>query len=115
MMAVIKPLTCFFKLCTFNHLCNLKQRRLSKIIHFGQFSNYSSSGSFRKLSGRVAGSITHSFAVSLQFRKLPEAFRKGCRKVTGCHFFMWVPEASGRIPEALPEEKLACHISTRST
>ena len=85
------------------------------MVHFGQFSNYSSSGSFRKYTGSVTGSITYSFAVSLQFRKLPEAFRKGCRKVTGCHFFMWVPEASGRIPEALPEEKLACHISTRST
>ena len=39
------------------------------MVHLGQFSNYSSSGSFRKYTGSVTGSITIC-AVSLQFRKL---------------------------------------------
>ena len=84
------------------------------MIGFGVFSISSNSGSFRKETGRVTGSVTDSFSVSPQFRKLPEAFRKGYRKLTGYSFFMWVPEASGRFPEALPEEKFALAISTRS-
>ena len=81
---------------------------------FDVFSVSSSSGSFRKVTGRVTGSVTDSFSVSPQFRKLPEAFRKGYRKLIGYSLFMWVPEASGRFPEALPEEKFALAISTSS-
>ena len=62
-----------------------------------------SSGRFRKVSGRVAGRLFRFLSVMLQFRKVPEGFRKGCRKVVSSSDFGAVPEGSGRIPEAISE------------
>ena len=59
---------------------------------------------------RVTGSGTACFAVSQQFRKLPEAFRKGYRKVISYLFFYVGSEASGSFPEAVPEAILQSRI-----
>ena len=77
MMSAIKPLTRKVNSCHATIECYWHRLLGAKTLHW--FS-YRSSGRSRKLSGRVTGRGNMAHVEVLQFRKVPEGFRKGNRK-----------------------------------
>ena len=91
-----KPLTHNGKPSIFYYPCQQKRNTLSQIEHF-QFSRVLEDSGRKPEADRKADL---PFFVLLQFRKLPEGFRKAYRKRTRELSFYAGP---GRFPEGFPE------------
>ena len=77
-------------------------RKLTRIFHFRR-----SSGRFRKVSGRLSGSLFSFCSCGCSSGRLPEACPEACQTAS----ISCIPEASGRFPEVVPEGYKTLNIS----